>query len=276
MENFTPVRKVIRNFKSENIPGWLSFLAISVPIYCLWVNLIAPDKLFCGGLLGIAAVSLWWLMVKEDGKTHMIDLRQLAAFLFIMLYLAQDSLMDAMKIFMVWLFLYTLLHTLCIAIDVLRSKYRSRKQPVQKIHSAIAEGPKLPLLPALTASLWLYSMILISLSYITDLEIYNMFCNMLSNTSRDMILSLPEKAIFIMPWLIIINSHTLKRKLTEANIYQDTPVQELQGFIAPADIILLAVLTTFLQQAHFSMVIILLPICTRLYMLYQKRRGDTP
>lgn len=271
MENSTLVHKAIKSFKTEYIPGWLSCLATTVPIYCLWGNLIAPDKLFCGGILSLIAVVLWWFMVREDGRTNMIDIRQAALFLFIMLYLAQDNMLDAIKIFICWLFLYSYLHTGCIAIDVLRSKYHSKKKPVQELHSAVAEGPHLPLLPALTGSLWLYSMILIAISYTADLEIYNILCNRLSNTSRDIILNLPQIAIIIMALAIMANNHFIKRKLIKSPIYKDTAVEMLQGFIAPADIILLAVLTTFLQQAHFSMVIILLPICTRMYMVYKKR-----
>lgn len=260
MANFIQVRKAIEKYKPDKIPSWLSCSVVMIPIICLWANFVSPEKMAYANLLWIAAL-LWWFMVIEDGMTNMLDIRHLACFMVIMLYLANDSFYNSLQIFFFWLFLFELFHTLTILINIGLTKYHNKKIMLSQSKAS------LPLLPALSGAIWLYSILLLALSYAyaIDLQVYNAFCSSLSDSTTDFIIDLSNKAFMFPVLLLIINKFFLQRRLIKRTIYTGSAIKELNGFIAPADLLILATFAVFFQQSHFSMIMMFLPFCMRLY-----------
>lgn len=270
MANFIQVRKAIKKHPNS-ILEWLVYLGVAIPICLLWANFIAPERLLYGNLLFIA-ILLWQFMTAEDHETNMIDIRHLISFIVIMLYLAQDSLYDSVRIFSFWLILFEMFHTAMIMMDIGVSKYREHdKNSTNEAKKAgsIMNGSRMPLLPALSIAMWIYSILLIAASCVTDLEAYNMFCRSISSVSTDVIISLPGGISILL--LFVVNKIFLK-KLLRNSIYHNSDVQAINGFIAQADLLILATFAVFFQQAHFSMIIILLTISARLYKLCRIKR----
>lgn len=265
MANFIQVRKAIEKYKPNKIPSWLSCSVVMIPIICLWANFVSPEKMAYANLLWIAAL-LWWLMVIEDGKTNMLDIRHLACFVVIMLYLANDFFYNSLQIFFFWLSLLELFHTLTILINIGLTKYHNNHN--KKI-TLFESKESLALLPALSGAIWLYSILLLALSYVTDLQAYNAFCSSLSDSTTDFIIDLSNKAFMFPVLLLIINKFFIQRRLIRRTIYIGSAIKELNGFIAPADLLILATFTVFFQQSHFSMIMMLLPFCMRLYKFYK-------
>lgn len=260
MANFMQVRKAIKKYKPDNIPNWLRCSVVMIPIICLWANFVSPEKMAYASLLWIAAF-LWWFMVIEDGRTNMLDIRHLACFTVIMLYLAHDSFYYSLQIFFFWLSLFELFHTVTILIDMGLTKYHYYNQKITLSQSK----ESLPLLPALSGAIWLYSILLLAFSYVTDLQVYNAFCSSLSDSTTDFIIDLSDKAFMFPVFLLVINKFFIQQRLIGRSIYIGSAIKELHGFIAPADLLILATYAVFFQQAHFSMIIMLLSFCMRLY-----------
>lgn len=272
MANFIQVRKAIEKYKSDKIPSWLSCSVVMIPIICLWANFVSPEKMAYANLLWIAAL-LWWLMVIEDSKTNMLDIRHLACFMVIMLYLANDFFYDSLQIFFFWLSLLELFHTATILIDIGIRSYHNKKA-IHKIGSTTLSKHKesLPLLPALSGAICLYSILLLALSYTTDLQVYNAFCSSLSDSTTNFIIDLSNKAFMFPVLLLIINKFFIQRRIIKRTIYLGSAIKELKGFIAPADLLILATFAVFFQQLHFSMIMTLLPFSMRLYQFYKKMK----
>lgn len=267
MENFTRVHTAIKKYKL--LPSWVIYLVIALPIFLLMSNIIAAEKTPYGGLLWFAAILLSF-MTTEDSKTNMIDIWQLTMFISTLVFFAHDIFSKGFQLFIFWWMTFQVFHTITILVDILINRYRKRK--TKYIATSIINGDKMPLLPPLTLAIWLYSVGLIALSQVCDLNLYAMLCNKISDVSTMWILTLfnhaSYEALIILLLLISIFS---TYKLTKNKLYKDTGVQQLKGFIAQADLLILAALMVFFQQAHFSMIIFLLPVTTRIYRLCKRR-----
>ena len=270
MENFTRVHTVIKKYKL--LPNWVIYLVIAFPIFLLMSNIIAAEKMPYGGLLWFAAISLSF-MTTEDSKTNMIDIWQLTMFISTLVFFAHDIFSKGVQLFIFWWMTFQVFHTITILVDILINRYRKRK--TKCIATSIINGDKMPLLPPLTLAIWLYSVGLIVLSQICDLNLYAMLCNEISDVSTTWILTLfnhTSYEVLIISLLFISIFSTYK--LTKNKLYKDTGVQQLKGFIAQADLLILAALMCFFQQAHFSMIIFLLPLTTRIYRLCKREKGS--
>lgn len=266
MENFIRVHTAIKKYKL--LPSWVIYLVIALPIFLLMSNIIATEKTPYGGLLWFAAILLSF-MTTEDSKTNMIDIWQLTMFISTLVFFAHDIFSKGFQLFIFWWMTFQVFHTITILVDILINRYRKRK--TKYIATSIINGDKMPLLPPLTLAIWLYSVGLIALSQVCDLNLYAMLCNKISDVSTMWILTLFNQASYealIISLLLISIFSTYK--LAKNKLYKDTGVQQLKGFIAQADLLILATLMVFFQQAHFSMIIFLLPVTTRIYRLCKR------
>lgn len=266
MENFIRVHTAIKKYKL--LPSWVIYLVIALPIFLLMSNIIAAEKTHYGGLLWFAAILLSF-MTKEDSKTNMIDIWQLTMFISTLVFFAHDIFSKGFQLFIFWWMTFQVFHTITILVDILINRYRKRK--TKYIATSIINGDKMPLLPPLTLAIWLYSVGLIALSQVCDLNLYAMLCNKISDVSTMWILTLFNHASYeALIILLLLISMFSTYKLTKNKLYKDTGVQQLKGFIAQADLLILAALMVFFQQAHFSMIIFLLPVTTRIYRLCKR------
>lgn len=266
MENFTRVHTAIKKYKL--LPSWVIYLVIALPIFLLMSNIIAAEKTPYGGLLWFAAILLSF-MTTEDSKTNMIDIWQLTMFISTLVFFAHDIFSKGFQLFIFWWMTFQVFHTITILVDILINRYRKRK--TKYIATSIINGDKMPLLPPLTLAIWLYSVGLIALSQVCDLNLYAMLCNKISDVSTMWILTLFNHASYeALIILLLLISMFSTYKLTKNKLYKDTGVQQLKGFIAQADLLILAALMVFFQQAHFSMIIFLLPVTTRIYRLCKR------
>lgn len=266
MENFIRVHTAIKKYKL--LPSWVIYLVIALPIFLLMSNIIAAEKTPYGGLLWFAAILLSF-MTKEDSKTNMIDIWQLTMFISTLVFFAHDIFSKGFQLFIFWWMTFQVFHTITILVDILINRYRKRK--TKYIATSIINGDKMPLLPPLTLAIWLYSVGLIALSQVCDLNLYAMLCNKISDVSTMWILTLFNHASYeALIILLLLISMFSTYKLTKNKLYKDTGVQQLKGFIAQADLLILAALMVFFQQAHFSMIIFLLPVTTRIYRLCKR------
>lgn len=266
MENFTRVHTAIKKYKL--LPNWVIYLVIALPIFLLMSNIIAAEKTPYGGLLWFAAILLSF-MTTEDSKTNMIDIWQLTMFISTLVFFAHDIFSKGFQLFIFWWMTFQVFHTITILVDILINRYRKRK--TKCIATSIINGDKMPLLPPLTLAIWLYSVGLIVLSQICDLNLYAMLCNEISDVSTTWILTLFNHTSYeVLTISLLFISIFSTYKLTKNKLYKDTGVQQLKGFIAQADLLILAALMCFFQQAHFSMIIFLLPLTTRIYRLCKR------
>lgn len=266
MENFTRVHTAIKKYKL--LPSWVIYLVIALPIFLLMSNIIAAEKTPYGGLLWFAAILLSF-MTTEDSRTNMIDIWQLTMFISTLVFFAHDIFSKGFQLFIFWWMTFQVFHTITILVDILINRYRKRK--TKYIATSIINGDKMPLLPPLTLAIWLYSVGLIALSQVCDLNLYAMLCNKISDVSTMWILTLFNHASYeALIILLLLISMFSTYKLTKNKLYKDTGVQQLKGFIAQADLLILAALMVFFQQAHFSMIIFLLPVTTRIYRLCKR------
>ena len=258
MENFTRVHTAIKKYKL--LPSWVIYLVIALPIFLLMSNIIAAEKTPYGGLLWFAAILLSF-MTTEDSRTNMIDIWQLTMFISTLVFFAHDIFSKGFQLFIFWWMTFQVFHTITILVDILINRYRKRK--TKYIATSIINGDKMPLLPPLTLAIWLYSVGLIALSQVCDLNLYAMLCNKISDVSTTWILTLFNQASYealIISLLLISIFSTYK--LTKNKLYKDTGVQQLKGFIAQS--------VQLLFSFHFSMIIFLLPVTTRIYRLCKR------
>lgn len=236
------------------------------PIYCLIANFTCPEKITYGAVLVIVAAVLLASMTIEDNRTSMIDIRQLLIFVITILYLAHDKFSESIFIFILWLSVLQVFHAITILIDILLNRLRAKTNNM--VYLGIIQGCSMPFFPPLTLAIWIYSMLLMTLANIVDLKTYTMFCDTINKISATYIFTLSNHSLSV--FIVLLTSTIFIYMLTKYKTYSNTDVKKLKGFIAQADLLLMAAFITFFQQAHFTMIIFFLPFTTRLYRLYKK------
>ncbi len=279
MVNFTQVRKVIRNFKKEYLEHHicirfvkaLLWVIAAFPSFCVGANMMG-DKSF--GVM-LAIIILFTDMVIEDYKTQLIDIRKAAVLIILLIYVSPYPRLHTMLFYLANVTFFLLIN-FCLVVGNWCAEHLSKLSRVSGCECLSENNTPLlqiPMLPFIGAAISIYGTVrlICALDFFYALDEVSRY---LINAVNNAPISLEEFFIIssILLVLMLIATVATALVLCVSDIYKDTKVKEINGFVAISDIGLLAAFVS-LGGIHSVVIALIFLLLVSSYILIKKLGG---
>lgn len=245
--------KVIRNSETFQDLMWL----IGVfPVYVVACNFIDTHGAFNALALMVFFI-IFTDMIKEDYKTSLIDIRNVAGILGIVFFIIPHTLPVTMKMMLVWFSQLEVVFSLSLLLYAMGNFLSHNKSSQKTYIDTKQKKSSYPLLPFLGAGLFLYSITTIFLCNYQP-RCYEIYTTLNKVGTAAFYQFITELSLFHIMFFCFISFAAiyLAVHVSSKTFFRGTEVSEIHGIIAQADIIVLAILGVFFGYWQFCMIVI--------------------
>lgn len=272
MVNFIQVRKAINDFKHEHpkvcsLLLYLLLLEVYSPAFIFGSSIIS-SSVTSAGFLWLLAVLLFINMVTEDLQTKQIDIRKAVVLIILLLSVSQYGFLASVALFAFYVLSLHFINLALLLVNFLASDVKNITNHVKSFFTKdggendIDETLELPFLPIMAVSMAIYSGAVLYFYSVGAAEIYvplmeihhtiGDFTSKILNVNWHWVSVVQCVIVFI---LLCYVYHKMVENLLQSEFYKGTKFQELQGFIAPWDLFLVAAFMVVFNMFNMQFII---------------------
>ncbi|MGM9540041.1 hypothetical protein, partial [Anaerovibrio sp.] len=272
MVNFTQVRKVTNDFMREHqklcsFVLHLMLLGVYSPAFIFGSSII-DSSVPSAGLLWLLATMIFINMVTEDLQTKQIDIRKAAVLIILLLSVSQYDFLASVVLFAFYVLSLQFINLALLLVNFLASNAKNITNHIKSFFTKdgdkndLDEPLELPFLPIMAVSMAIYSgsvLYFYSIGaaeiYVPLMEIHHItgdFISKIFNVNWRWVSVIQCVIVFI---LLCYAYHKMVENLLQSEFYKGTKFQELQGFIAPWDLFLVAAFMVVFNMFNMQFII---------------------